>query len=115
MSDELLHRLANPPRGVGPEWGLEARVKTLSGPQEPNDALLQQLRAVHERRVAIGSGDARDQGHEALNELVARGLVTARGGADQSALTRRREPVPVLDAGLCPEPVVSRCFHDSAR
>jgi hypothetical protein len=65
----------------------------LNGPQQPHHALLQQLDAVHGRRAAISSGDARDQGHEGLNELVAGGLVIARGSADQRALALWREPV----------------------
>jgi hypothetical protein len=49
LGDELLHRLAHPPRGVAPERDAALGLEALERAQQPDDALLQQLGALDRR------------------------------------------------------------------
>ena len=79
LGDLPLHRLAHPPRGVGPERRAERRVVALEPPEEPDHALLHELSPVDGSRVLEVPRDRAHERHVRLHQLLARlGLVPLR-------------------------------------
>ena len=110
LGDELLHRLAHPPRCVHPKRRAHLRIETLERPQQPNDAFLHELGAVDLRTAAIDPRDAADQRHEGLHELLALGGPALLGGQHELSLGCRREPVtgvPIRAVGAVAQTAVT--------
>ena len=91
LGDELLHRLAHPPRRVRPERDAPVRVVALEGAQQADDALLQQLHPVDLRRGPVGARGLRDQRQEGIDQRGLRGRVAGPRPGDQLALMSLRE------------------------
>jgi len=91
VGDELLHRLAHPPRRVRPERRAAPGVEALERAQEADDALLQQLHPLDAGRVAVHARQRRDHRQEGLDELGARARVARLRGGDERSLGVRVE------------------------
>jgi hypothetical protein len=104
LRDELLHRLADPPGGVGPERRFDRRVEAPDRPQQSDDTLLQELGALNPGSSAVASRDSRDRGQERLDEHLARRLVAAGCGHYELPFPSRREGLRIVDLHRIPTP-----------
>jgi hypothetical protein len=93
LRHELLHRLADPPGGVGPERGAASGVVAIEGPRQPDDAFLHQLAAIDRPGAAIDARHAGDQRHEGLDQLAASPGIAVLSRQQQSALESQRDGV----------------------
>src|SRR6185312_16241560 len=97
LGDQLLHRLTHPPGGVAPERHPDLRVIALKGAQQPDHALLHQLKPRNRLRPTVDAGDTRDERQERLNKLLPGAAVTGLSGNDEPTFDPRREPGTVAD------------------
>ena len=86
LGDDLLHGLANPPRGVRPERGAQIGVVALQRPKHADDPLLHELGAIDAGRVRVDARDAADKRHERLDQPGARARAVAACRAHEIAL-----------------------------
>jgi hypothetical protein len=96
LGHELLHRLAHPPP---PQRHAALGIEALERAQEPDDALLQQLQALH-LAAAVRARDRGDERHEDLDEPRPCRVIAALGGQHEAALIDLRElraPPELLD------------------
>jgi hypothetical protein len=94
VGDQALHRLADPPRGVGPEGRVHSWLIAAQRTQEADDALLHQLRVFDTGRVPINPGERTYRRHEGLHEPIAGYRIAAGGTGHEPALLRARESGP---------------------
>jgi hypothetical protein len=81
LGDQLLHRLAHPEGGVGPERRPQPRVVAAARQEQPGDTLLDQLASTHRGVSGEAAGDGDDRRHQALDEFAA-GIAVAGFGGD---------------------------------
>ena len=83
LGDELLHRLAHPPRGVRPEGRAAAGVEARKGAQQAEHAGLDELLGGDRRRAAVAARHGADGRHERGNELIVGAPVTGHGAPNE--------------------------------